>query len=94
MFSQYLPFLGKVTKVFQSIISLIELFNVNKTKLYDSIINKYNEIKRNEKCKTLGEIKSMTGYEYFSYLLELKNNSEEYILNLSINENLKVYDCN
>ena len=45
-----------------------------------------------EILKPIGEIKPMTGYEYFSYLLELKNNSEEYILNLSINENLKVYD--
>ena len=38
------------------------------------------------------EIRKMTGYEYFSYLLDLKNNSDEYLFNMSINDNLKVYD--
>ena len=47
-----------------------------------------------EILKPISEIKSMSGYEYFSYLLELKNNSEEYMLNLNIDENLEVYNVN
>ena len=45
-----------------------------------------------EVLKPITEIKNMTGYEYFSYLLDLKNNSEHYLFNLSIEENLKAYD--
>lgn len=45
-----------------------------------------------EILKPIVENKPMTGYEYFSYLLDLKNNDEEYLLNLSINENLKAYE--
>ena len=45
-----------------------------------------------EILKPVVEIKYLTGYEYFSYLLDLKNNFEEYLLNLSINENISVYD--
>jgi hypothetical protein len=47
-----------------------------------------------EILKPISEIKLMSGYEYFSYLLELKNNSEEYMLNLNIDENLEVYNVN
>ena len=45
-----------------------------------------------EILKPITEIRKMTGYEYFSYLLDLKNNSDEYLFNMSINDNLKVYD--
>ena len=34
----------------------------------------------------------MTGNEYFAYLVDLKNNSDDYLLNLGIDENLKVYN--
>ena len=45
-----------------------------------------------EILKPINEIKEMTGYEYYSYLLDLKNNNEEYLFNLSIDENLKAFD--
>ena len=45
-----------------------------------------------EILKPIAEIKPMTGYEYFSYILDLRNNSEEYLLNLSIDDNFKEYD--
>ena len=45
-----------------------------------------------EVLKPISEVKPMTGNEYFAYLLDLKNNFDDYLLNLSINENSKVYD--
>ena len=45
-----------------------------------------------EILKPISEFKPMTGYEYFAYLLDLKNNSDDYLFNLSIDENLKAYD--
>ena len=44
-----------------------------------------------EILKSITEIRRMSGYEYFCYLLDLKNSCDEYLFNMTIKDNLKVY---
>jgi len=45
-----------------------------------------------EILKPTPEINFLSGYEYFSYIMYLKNHKEEYLLNVNLEENFKQFD--
>ena len=62
-------------------------------KVGDNSIFLYLIIKgRIEILKPTPEINFLSGYDYFSYIMKLKNHKEEYLLNINLEENFKQFD--
>ena len=67
-----------------------EVFKVGDLSVYLYLIIKG----KIEILKPTPEINLISGYEYFSYIIDLKEKKEEHLLNINLEENYKQYDIN
>ena len=67
-----------------------ELFKVGDSSVYLYLIIQG----KIEILKPTPEINVMSGYEYFSFIMDLNNQKEEFLLNLNLSENLRQFDIN
>ena len=65
-----------------------EVFKVGDTSIFLYLIIRG----KIEILKPTPEINFLSGYEYFSYIMYLKNHKEEYLLNVNLEENFKQFD--
>ena len=65
-----------------------EVFKVGDSSVYLYLIIKG----KIEILKPMPEVNIISGYEYFSYIMDLKRNKEEHLLNINLEENYKQFD--